>query len=156
MVSLQRLTAVLLAVLLWTAGAQAALSDYFVSTDWLAAHRGEVRVLDIRNSASYLLGHIDGALLVTRDQFLETRDGTPSLVPDAAAVEQLLGSLGITPETPVVAYAADKDPYAARFVWTLRYYGHQHAFVLDGGYDKWSKEGAPTALLPSPAAEPVV
>jgi len=149
------LAGAVLVVLLSTTGAHAALSDYFVSTAWLAEHRSESTVVDVRNSAVYLLGHIEGALSVTRDQFLETRDGTPSLVPSAARLESLLGGLGIGPATTVVAYAAADDPYAARFVWTLRYYGHDRAYVLDGGYEKWHNEEQPTALLPSASPAPV-
>jgi thiosulfate/3-mercaptopyruvate sulfurtransferase len=51
----------------------------------------------------------------------------------------------------VVAYAEDDNPYSARFVWTLRFHGHEKAFVLDGGYDKWSRENRPIAMLPTPA-----
>jgi thiosulfate/3-mercaptopyruvate sulfurtransferase len=59
---------------------------------------------------------------------------------------------GITPETTVITYAEDSNPYAARLAWTLRYHGHDKVLILDGGYEKWSKEGHPTTLLPTAAA----
>ncbi len=129
--------------------AQAALQDYFVSTDWLAGNQDKVRVVDVRNHASFLLGHIDGAVNAGRKQFLSRRNNTKSLVPTAEEFVALMNRLGISADTPVVAYAADHDPYAARFIWTLRFHGHEKAYVLDGGYDKWSQEGRKTALLSS-------
>ncbi len=38
----------------------AELSDYFVSTQWLADNRDNVVVLDARQQPLYLLGHIEG------------------------------------------------------------------------------------------------
>ena len=146
---------VVFAFLLGTAGsAMASLGEYFVSTDWLAGNRNDIVVVDVRRTPLYLLGHIEGALHVDRDEFLQTRNGLKSLVPTTAEFEAMMSRLSITPATRVVAYAEDDNPYAARFVWTLRYHGHANAFVLDGGYQKWSQEGRRTALLPAPAPQP--
>ncbi len=61
---------------------------------------------------------------------------------------------GITPETTVITYTEDDNPYGARLAWTLRYHGHKKVYVLDGGYDKWVAENRPTAILPTVAAQP--
>lgn len=132
----------------------AALSDYFVSTDWLATNRDNVVVLDVRNTPVYLLGHIDGALSVERSRFLQTRNHVKSLVPTVAAMRELLSSLGVNSSSTLVVYAEDDNPYAARFVWTLRYHGHQQAYVLDGGYEKWKAEKRVTSLFPTLSAQP--
>ncbi|MFA5516605.1 MAG: sulfurtransferase [Desulfuromonadales bacterium] len=129
--------------------AQAALGDFFVDTAWLAVHRKDVKVVDVRVTPLYLLGHIDEALSLQKEEFLSTRGGVKSLVTTAAEFEALMDRYGITPETTVVAYAEHDNPYAARFVWTLRYHGHDKAYVLDGGYEKWSEEKRPTAFLPT-------
>lgn len=146
------LLAILLVVL--PGVSQAALGDYFVDTQWLAANRDKVVVLDVRNTPLYLLGHIDGALNVEKELFLQTRNGVKSLVPTAAGIQDFLGSLGLTSTSTVVVYAEDDNPYSARLVWTLRYHGHNKAFVLDGGYDKWKMEGRDISLLPSIAPQP--
>lgn len=127
----------------------AALGDVFVTSEWLAAQRQAVTLVDVRVAPLYLLGHIDGALHLDKDQFLFTRNGVKSLAPTTAEFEALMDRFGITPQTTVVAYAEDNNPYAARLVWTLRYHGHENSFVLDGGYEKWSKEGRATAILPT-------
>lgn len=148
---MKHLTQSLLVVLLFALPGivHAALSDYFVSTDWVAGNRDQVVVVDVRRQPFYLLGHITGAQHVDRAEFLETRHQVNSLVPSVAAFTALLSRLGVTPETTVIAYAEDDNPYAARFVWTLRYHGHKNAYVLDGGYNKWAAEDRDTSLLPS-------
>jgi len=132
----------------------AGLDDYFVSTEWLAKNRQNAVVVDVRKGPLFLLGHIDGAQHVSHDAFLETRNHVKSLVPGSAKTSALLSKLGATPSTPVVVYAEDDNPYAARLVWSLQYNGHKKAYVLDGGYDKWAAEGRATSLLPGPAPKP--
>lgn len=132
----------------------AAMNDYFVQTGWLAENRSQVVVLDARQTPLFLVGHIEGAHHVPRSVFLNTRNGVKSLVPTSTAFETLMERLGITPETTVVTYAEDNNPYAARLAWTLRYYGHEKTLVLDGGYEKWAAENRPTTLIPTMAATP--
>lgn len=148
---------ILLTALLLTglpAFANAELGDYFTATQWLAENRAQVVVLDVRQTPLFLLGHIEGAYHLPQSEFLETRNGVKSLVPTTTAFEALMEKFGITPETVVVTYAEHDNPYAARLAWTLHYYGHAKALVLDGGYEKWSAEGRPTTLLPTTAATP--
>ncbi len=153
---MKRFTLNLLVILLFVLPGTgfAALGDYFVSTDWLDSRRENVIVLDVRKAPFYLLGHIDGAHSVERSRFLQTRNQVKSLVPSAAAITGLLSSLGATPESTLVVYAEDDNPYSARLVWTLRYHGHKNSFVLDGGYDKWAAENRETSLLPSRGPQP--
>ena len=153
---MKRFFSVLIVLLAISVGTgHASLDRYFVSTEWLVDNRDQALILDVRHAPLYWLGHIDGAQHVSRDQFLSTRNEVKSLVPDFADIAILLGSLGATQDTPVIVYAEDNNPYAARLVWTLHYHGHSNAYVLDGGYQKWSKEGHPTSLLSSTKPEPV-
>ncbi|MCJ7499750.1 sulfurtransferase [bacterium] len=129
--------------------ASAGLKDYFVDTQWLDSNREKVVVVDVRNPIRYLLGHIEGAINIHRGEFLSTRHGTKSLVPTADEFEKLMDRNGITPETVVVAYAQHDNPYMARFIWTLRFHGHDRSYVLDGGYEKWDDENLPTDAFPT-------
>nr|MCU0513393.1 sulfurtransferase [Anaerolineae bacterium] len=76
--------------------------------------------------------------------------GSPSQ--DVAGPERyaaLMSRLGIGPQTLVVAYDDAAGMFAARLWWTLHYYGHTRAVVLDGGWQKWLAEGHPvTAVVP--------
>ncbi len=148
-------TSVLVLLAISISTSHASLDHYFVSTEWLVEHRDKALVLDVRRAPLYWLGHIDGAQHISHDQFLATRNAVESLVPDFADIAKLLGSLGASQKTPVVVYAEDSNPYAARLVWTLHYHGHTNAYVLDGGYQKWSKEGRATSLLSSAKPEPI-
>lgn len=134
--------------------ASAALEEYFAQTAWLEEHQNEVVILDARQTPLFLLGHITGAYHVPRSEFLETRCGVKSLVPTTTAFEALMERFGITPETTVVTYAEDNNPYAARLAWTLRYYGHTRTLVLDGGFEKWAAEDRSVSLLPTADALP--
>ncbi len=153
---MKRFTQGLLAILLFALPGigHAALGDYFVSTDWLESNRDKVVVLDVRKAPFYLLGHIDGAHNVERSQFLQKRNQVKSLVPTAAAMTELLSSLGVTQDSTLVVYAEDTNPYAARLVWSLRYHGHQNSYVLDGGYEKWALERRLTSLFPTKRPTP--
>lgn len=153
---MKRLSLNLFVILLFTLPtiSQAALGDYFVSTDWLAENKAQVVVIDVRRMPLYLLGHVEGALNVDRSRFLQTRNQVKSLVPTTAAMRELLSSLGVTPDSTLVVYAEDSNPYAARLVWTLRYHGHRKSFVLDGGYEKWRTEKRSISYLPSDDPQP--
>ena len=145
-----RAAAVVLPLLLLTVPpARAALNEYFISTADLAASPSGAKIVDVRPAPLYLTGHIEGAIHLDKASFLDTRNDVPSLVPTEAQLERLLDSLGISRDDTVVAYADHTNPYAARLVWTLRYHGHAKSYVLDGGYDKWVKEGRATRVLPS-------
>jgi thiosulfate/3-mercaptopyruvate sulfurtransferase len=63
--------------------------------------------------------------------------------------------LGIDAQKQVVAYDQGSGMFAARLWWMLRWLGHDAVAVLDGGFDKWVREGRPvetTVRAPGPAA----
>ena len=55
----------------------------------------------------------------------------------------LLGGLGVSPDTQVIAYDDINGSFAARAWWLLRWLGHDRAAVLDGGLQAWLKAGGP-------------
>jgi thiosulfate/3-mercaptopyruvate sulfurtransferase len=59
---------------------------------------------------------------------------------------------GVAPDRPVVIYEQNSGIRAARVFWFLEYLGHPNARVLDGGLDRWTREGLPVtreAVAPS-------
>jgi thiosulfate/3-mercaptopyruvate sulfurtransferase len=62
-------------------------------------------------------------------------------LPERGAFAARVGSLGITPQTEVVAYDAQGGIYAARAWWLLRWLGHEAVAVLDGGVAAWLAAG---------------
>ena len=93
---------------------------------------------------NYAAGHVPGSLYVHLDHDLSAaktgRNGRHPL-PERAAFAQTLGRLGITPNTQVVALDRQGGAYAARLWWMLRWIGHSHVAVLDGGFAAWVGAG---------------
>jgi thiosulfate/3-mercaptopyruvate sulfurtransferase len=102
-----------------------------------------------------MAGHIEGALNLPISDFIVERGGTPGMVPTAMQFEALMQRLGISPDDSIVAYAEHDSPFAARFVWTMIYYGHARALVLDGGWEKWTFEQRPVSQQATAIAQPV-
>lgn len=114
----------------------------FVDATWLAEHRGQVVLADVRwyldgrsGRAAYDAGHLPGAVFVDLDQVLSVhdrpQDGRHPLPPPELFTEGL-SALGIGDDTVVVAYDDAAGVTAARLVWMLRTTGRQAA-LLDGG-----------------------
>jgi thiosulfate/3-mercaptopyruvate sulfurtransferase len=109
----------------------------------------------------YAASHIPGARFAHLDRDLSApktgRNGRhPLPSPEEAAAT--FGRLGIAPGAQVVAYDQGTGMFAVRLWWMLRWLGHDAVAVLDGGFEKWLREGRPvTADVPSfqPAEFPV-
>lgn len=122
-----------------------------IDCEELGRRLGEVRLFDIRWSladpahgrASYMAGHIPGAVFVDLDHDLAapaSRSGRHPLPP----VEQFadtLGRLGIGSTDEVVVYDDAGGAVAARLWWMLRSVGHDGSRLLDGGYQAWVQGG---------------
>lgn len=88
--------------------------------------------------------HIAGAQYVHLDRDLcAARTGVNGRhpLPLRSAFARTAGALGIGPETRVVVYDSQGGPYAARLWWMLKWLGHEHAAVLDGGLAAWQASG---------------
>ena len=109
---------------------------------------------DAWGEAKHREAHIPGAVFAHLDRDLSGpktgRNGRhPLPSPDACAA--VFGRLGVDAGKQVVAYDQGNGAYASRLWWMLRWLGHDAAAVLDGGYDRWVREGRPVdADTPSP------
>jgi thiosulfate/3-mercaptopyruvate sulfurtransferase len=136
--------------------------ELLVETDWLEQHLGDpkVVVLDctthlipnpkitydvVPGSEDFEKGHIKGAQFcdVSRDvsdtshKFRFMRQ-TPD---DFAAA---MRRFGVSDDTKVVLYSTTSPQWASRVWWLLREFGHDNAAVLNGGWQKWSRENRPS------------
>jgi thiosulfate/3-mercaptopyruvate sulfurtransferase len=143
-----------------------------ISTADLASSLGDPNlvVVDVRHDLGkpppwgeeqYRLAHIPGARFASLDRDLAApktgRNGRHPL-PSPEDAARTFGRLGIGADTQVVAYDGGASTYAVRLWWMLRWLGHDAVAVLDGGFDKWQREGRPvTAGVPrvAPATFPV-
>jgi thiosulfate/3-mercaptopyruvate sulfurtransferase len=130
----------------------------------LLATSSDVVVLDCSSDLSapdsgrlaYEAQHIPGARYVSMK---DTLSGTPTgrngrnPLPDAADFRRSMEALGIGDDTQVVAYDNGDGLYACRLWWMLKWIGHVHAAVLDGGLAAWNAAGQPvTDEIPGDAA----
>lgn len=138
---------------------------FLVETSWLAEHlddphlrivdmRGYVRTVE-RNGVQdalyvgardeYEQEHIPGALYVDWSSDIVDPDETvEAQVAPAARFAEVMGRLGIGDQHLVVAYDAHPtSQFATRLWWALKYYGHDHVVVLNGGLPKWKRENLP-------------
>ena len=136
-----------------------------VTCDWLASRASDpdIRVADVRWSlvekgkglAAYREGHVPGAVFLDVDTDLAAPRGQgPGRhpLPAPGAFAAAMSRAGIGAGTHVVAYDFGDGSTAARLWWLLRYFGHEHASVLDGGMTRWVSEGrAVESRVPSVA-----
>ncbi len=140
----------------------------FREITWVAEHRGDprVRLIDARSvphggvvampsgREQYAAGHIPGAVhLDYADDLSDPATPYAARVAPAERFARVMGEHGIGDDTIVVAYDAGTIPFAARMVWMLRYYGHDEAYVLAGGYPAWVAADYPIATH-APAIAP--
>jgi thiosulfate/3-mercaptopyruvate sulfurtransferase len=128
----------------------------FVSTSQLAAHTNDPSWIVVDCSfdlaaptwgrENYLEGHIPGAIFAHLDDDLSA-PRTPQTgrhpLPDPLVMAERLSNWGIGPGRQVVVYDTAGGAYASRLWWMLRYYGHDSAAILEGGYAKWIEEDRP-------------
>ena len=129
--------------------------DPLVTTDWLAAHRGDVVVLDASYTstlpgetprparAGFEREHVPGARFLDLDTLVDASNPLPSTVPPATLVAKRLGELGIGNDTPVVLYDDGPHHTSARAWWLLTSFGARQVAILDGGLAAWREEGRP-------------
>jgi thiosulfate/3-mercaptopyruvate sulfurtransferase len=105
-----------------------------------------VRVLDIRDPASYASQHIPGALSAPYGAWRGPATN-PGELPPLPKLEALVQRLGLTPETHAVVVSSGVDATdfgaSARVYWTLKVLGLKELSVLNGGMKAWAEAGLP-------------
>jgi thiosulfate/3-mercaptopyruvate sulfurtransferase len=118
--------------------------DSLVSTDWLADHLHDPghRLIEVDvDPRLYGAGHIEGA--VGWDWKKDLQDQTVRDLVSSEALEKKLGEAGVTPDTTILLYGDNNNWFAAYAYWTLKYYGHDKAKLVNGGRIKWEAESRP-------------
>lgn len=133
-----------------------------MSTDWLAAHRDEVVLRDVRHDTVSYAGkgkakveeHTPGAPLVPWSAFRETRTKKKKngaeligMVLRPEKFQELVRSLGIDRGEPALVTSRGESSgdilFVTRLCWTFTYHGHNNVALLDDGTRKWMLEGRP-------------
>ncbi len=125
--------------------------DILASPKWLKDHLDDENlvIVDCPWAAdAYTRAHIPGAVCRPEHCYLKTKDKDGNLsifLQTPAEFEKLCSDLGIGSNSTVVAYDEWGSNFATRLWWMLRYYGHNDAKVLDGGWQGWVEAGYPVS-----------
>lgn len=118
--------------------------ELLAETEWLADHLDDpdLVVVDCDLLPAYQRLHLPGAVW-SQARYWKQDDLESGLhaLADAEQFASIMGSLGISNDSRVVAYDGSGGLYAARFWWTCGRFGFDRVQVLHGGLDKWYAEG---------------
>ncbi len=114
-----------------------------IEADELEKHLADdnLRIIDLSKDETYLQTHIPGAVHLQYPRILHVEKPVMGLVPDSGTLSQVLSSLGVGPDTHVVAYDDEGGGKASRLLWTLDIIGHSGFSLLNGGLHAWANEG---------------
>src|SRR6266446_2905826 len=133
--------------------------EFLVESEGLAAQLGdpELRIFDCTihlipnpdmgytvkpGREDFEKGHIPGA------QFIDLQGDLSAphpklrfMLPSAEDFAAAMGRFGVGDKSRVVLYSTTTPQWATRVWWMLRNYGFDAAAVLNGGFQKWAREG---------------
>jgi thiosulfate/3-mercaptopyruvate sulfurtransferase len=76
------------------------------------------------------------------------------MLPSAEAFAAAMSGFGVGEGTRVVLYSTANPWWATQVCWMLRVFGFDNAAVLNGGWQKWSREGRPVEIGPAKSRAP--
>jgi thiosulfate/3-mercaptopyruvate sulfurtransferase len=129
-------------------------SRSLVTTGWLAQKLGAPDVVVADGSfylpaqkrdaaAEYLAGHIPGAVRFDIDDISDHANPLPHMLPSPELFGTMVGALGIADTDTIVVYDGIGMFASPRVWWTLRLFGAQKVFILEGGLPQWKAAGRP-------------
>jgi thiosulfate/3-mercaptopyruvate sulfurtransferase len=132
-----------------------------VSTDWLAKNfsNPKVVIIDIRKAEDYKENHIQNAInMFAKSWIMKKKDILNEMISEDD-LKDLIGDAGIGQSSIAVVVGNTAAPLdlvsAARVAWTLIYAGVKDVAILNGGIEKWEKEGRPLSkTVVKPKAKP--
>ena len=138
---------------LLNAGLSTAQSS-LVDTEWFATHASDEKIvlIDMSDNLQYQRFHLPGAINLPYDYLVQSKNKV-SLSIDKAQLIKLLGQIGISQDSYVIAYDDTGGLHAARLLWELDQLNHPKSALLDGGLVKWIREGRPVSAE-SPKLQP--
>jgi len=133
--------------------------DTLVTAEWLERHLDDpdLVVLDstvliepadggglrnVNGRANFEQGHIPGAGFADLMGNLSDANGPyPYSLPEPEQFAAAMSALGVSDDSRVVLYDANRSVWAARVWWMLRWIGFDRAALLDGGLNAWKAAG---------------
>ena len=128
--------------------------DDLVSTDWLEAHLGAPNLAIVDSTlfmpgsgrgahSEFLEAHIPGARFLDIDRVSDRTSPNPHMLPSAEQFGAAMEAIGIDRGDRILVYDNSPLRTAARGWFMLRHFGAREVAILDGGFQKWVREGRP-------------
>ena len=135
-------------------------SPFVIDADWLESRLGTPGLSIVDASwylpaqkrdakAEYEAGHIPGAVFFDQDLVVDPDSDLPHTLPRPPEFARHAGAMGISVDDTIVVYDGPGFFSAPRVWWMFRVMGVREAFVLDGGVDRWKREGRPLTDEPT-------
>ncbi|HYZ39589.1 MAG TPA: sulfurtransferase [Stellaceae bacterium] len=146
--------------------------EFLIETDALQRRLGDpdLRILDctthlipdpkityqvVPGRADFEKGHIPGAQFVDLQGDLSDKNHRLRfMLPSPEDFAAAMNRFGVGEGTRVVLYSTANPWWATRVWWMLRIFGFDDAAVLNGGWQKWSREGRPVETGPAKLRPP--
>lgn len=103
--------------------------------------REDLLIVDLSDPSTHAMYHVPGAVHLEYARIVAARPPATGLLPDDERLSELFSSIGLTPETHVVAYDDEGNGKASRLLWTLDVVNHPRFSLLNGGLHAWLNEG---------------
>lgn len=113
-----------------------------------SSQRDQLLIVDLCKESVYQQAHIPHAVWLHSRHLVSGVQPATGTLPSISQLNQLFGSLGLTPDRHVVVYDDEGGGWAGRFIWTLDMIGHRHYSVVNGGLHAWLAAGAPIESQP--------
>lgn len=91
-------------------------------------------IVDVRSTEEYGLNHVKGALSIPMSA-LTVSEPYPNMLADAAQVEEVMGTTGISQDDEILVYDDASNMQAGRIQWTLNMYSNFNVRVISGGFE---------------------
>lgn len=131
----------------------------FVDAKWLMEQMlmgsKQIKVIDCRfdlsdksfGESSYAFEHILGAIYFDLERDLSAKvqeHGGRHPLPAIEDFQKTLEDKGIGKDDILIAYDGGQMAFASRFAWMMKYVGHEHVYILNGGFITWKMHRFPT------------
>jgi len=127
-------------------------SEFLISAEELnqmiKEKKEKLKIIDVRNSTKYLLGHLPGSVNMWGNDFSNPEGWVEGLIAKPGAFAAAAQEKGINNNSKVVVYDDNNNLWAARLWWIFKVYDHQNIKILEGGYDAWKNNDYKTKILP--------
>lgn len=106
-------------------------------------HHPQLLIVDLSQEASYVHGHVPGAVFLPFRAIVNGQPPAPGSLPPLEILAEVLAMMGLRPDCHVVAYDDEGGGWAGRLIWTLDMVGFTQASYLNGGIHAWRMKELP-------------